>query len=119
MGSGGGVAVLGPGNPGESVQAGLSVPNQWPRGREIASLSRWPEYRIYVEPKHVSAELWTDKRPALKRLLDDIAAGRVLGVCARHTDRFWRNNEVQARFLRILRDAGVELWDFNNQYDYK
>ncbi|MDI3291944.1 recombinase family protein [Polyangium sp. 15x6] len=103
----------------ESVKTDLSIPNQCSRARELASLRRWSDYRIYVEPKHVTAEVWADKRPALKRLLDDIAAGRILGVCARHTDRFWRNNEIQARFLKVLREAGVELWDFNNRYDYK
>ncbi|MDI1450766.1 recombinase family protein [Polyangium sp. 6x1] len=103
----------------ESVKADLSIPNQCARARELAAQRRWYDYRIYIEPKHVTAELWTDKRPALKQLLDDIAAGKVAGACARHTDRFWRNNEIQARFLRLIREAGVELWDFTNRYDYK
>jgi len=103
----------------ESVKTDLSIPNQCARAREVAALRRWHEYRIYIEPKHVTAELWADNRPALKQLLEDIAAGKVAGVCARHTDRFWRNNEVQARFLNEIREVGVELWDLNNRYDYK
>ncbi len=103
----------------ESVQADLSIPNQIARAKEIAALRSWRDYKIYVEPRHVSAELWTDKRPALRDLLDDARAGRVLAVCARHTDRLWRNNGIQARFLAVLRPAKVQLWDFTHEYDYK
>nr|WP_275939228.1 recombinase family protein [Polyangium spumosum] len=103
----------------ESMKRDLSIPNQCARSREIARLRGWQDYRIYVEPRKVSAELWTEKRPALKELLDDIAAGRIQGVCARHTDRQWRNNEIQARILSALRAHGVQLWDFSNQFDYK
>ena len=102
----------------ESVTADLSIPNQIARAKEVAAARGWNDYKIYVEPKHVSAELWIDKRPALKTLLDDVAAGRISGLCARHTDRFWRSNEIQAQVLRALRARGVELWDFTNKYDY-
>ena len=102
----------------ESVTADLSIPNQIARAKEVAASRRWLDYRIYVEPRHVSAELWADKRPALKALLDDVCAGRVFGVCARHTDRLWRNNDIQARLLGALRPHKVELWDFAHQYDY-
>ena len=33
----------------------------------------WRNFRIYLEPKHVSGELWTDKRPALRALLERTA----------------------------------------------
>jgi DNA invertase Pin-like site-specific DNA recombinase len=103
----------------ESVTADLSIPNQVGRAREVAALRGWSDYKIYVEPKHVSAKLWADKRPALKELLDDVAAGRIRGACARHTDRLWRNNDIQARLLGALRPHKVELWDFAHQYDYR
>jgi DNA invertase Pin-like site-specific DNA recombinase len=103
----------------ESVTADLSIPNQIARAKEIAATRGWHDYKLYVEPRHVSAELWIDKRPALNELLDDVAAGHISGVCARHTDRLWRNNDIQARLLHALRLQGVELWDFTNKYDYK
>jgi site-specific DNA recombinase len=103
----------------ESVTTDLSIPNQVARAKEVAALRGWHDYKIYVEPKHVSAELWTDKRPALKTLLDDVRAGRVLGLCARHADRLWRNNDIQSRLLGVLRPHKVELWDFAHQYDYR
>src|SRR5690242_12776957 len=78
----------------ESVKKDLSIPNQCNRAIEIAKARGWHDYRIYVEPINVSAELWTDKRPAFKEMLDDAVAGRIIGICARHTDRLWRNNEV-------------------------
>jgi site-specific DNA recombinase len=103
----------------ESVKKDLSIPNQCRRAIEVANARGWLDYRIYVEPVNVSAELWTDKRPAFKEMLDDAAAGRIFGICARHTDRLWRNNEVLGKLIGILRPQGVELWDFNSRYEYK
>lgn len=103
----------------ESVKKDLSIPNQCRRAIEIAKLRGWHDYRIYVEPMNVSAELWTDKRPAFKELLDDVAAGRIIGICARHTDRLWRNNDVLGKLIATLRPQGVELWDFNSRFEYK
>jgi site-specific DNA recombinase len=103
----------------ESVKKDLSIPNQCRRAIEIAKLRGWDHYRIYVEPMNVSAELWTDKRPAFKELLDDVATGRIIGICARHTDRLWRNNEVLGKLISVLRPQGVELWDFNSRFEYK
>ncbi len=103
----------------ESVKKDLSIPNQCRRAIEIAMGRGWHDYRIYVEPVNVSAELWTDKRPAFKQLLDDVAAGHVIGICARHTDRLWRNNDVLGKLINVLRPHGVELWDFNSLYEYK
>ena len=80
----------------ESVKKDLSIPNQCRRAIEIAMARGWHDYRIFVEPMNVSAELWTDKRPAFKAMLDDVIAGRILGICARHTDRLWRNNMAEA-----------------------
>ncbi|MBK9260409.1 MAG: recombinase family protein [Polyangiaceae bacterium] len=103
----------------ESVKKDLSIPNQCNRAIEIAKARGWHDYRIYVEPVNVSAELWTDKRPAFKQMLDDAAAGRIIGICARHTDRLWRNNDVMGKLIGVLRPHGVELWDFNSRYEYK
>ena len=103
----------------ESVKKDLSIPNQCRRAIEIAMMRGWHDYRIFVEPMNVSAELWTDKRPAFKAMLDDVMAGRILGICARHTDRLWRNNEVLGKLIGVLRPHGVELWDFNSRYEYK
>lgn len=103
----------------ESVKKDLSIPNQCRRAIEIAKLRGWHDYRIYVEPVNVSAELWTDKRPAFKEMLDDVAVGRIIGICARHTDRLWRNNDVLGKLIAMLRPQGVELWDFNSRFEYK
>jgi site-specific DNA recombinase len=103
----------------ESVQTDLSIPNQIARAKEVAAIRRWTAWQIYVEPKHVSGELWIDKRPAFRELLGDVSSGRVIAVCARHVDRLWRASEVQTRLLDILRQHGVELWDFSTRHDYK
>jgi DNA invertase Pin-like site-specific DNA recombinase len=103
----------------ESVKVDLSIPNQIARSREIAGERNWTHYRIYVEPRHVSAELWVEKRPALRHMLEDVAAGRVTAICARHLDRLWRNNDIQTRLLALLKPHRVEVWDFTKQHEYK
>ena len=103
----------------ESVKTDLSIPNQIARAHEIAASRKWAHYQIYVEPRHVSGELWIEKRPGLMRVVEDVRAGRVTRVCARHTDRLWRNAEIQSKLLPILREHGVELWDYSNQHDYR
>lgn len=103
----------------ESLKADLSIPNQIARAKEIAAERGWSDWRIYVERKNVTAELWVEKRPALRSLVEDIVAGRIIGICARHTDRLWRGNEIQSRLCNLLREHGVELWDFSTRHEYK
>jgi site-specific DNA recombinase len=103
----------------ESVKADLSIPNQIARAHEIAAERKWTHYRIYIERRQVSAELWIEKRPALRRMLEDVAAGRIIAICARHLDRLWRNNDIQTRLLTLLKPHRVEVWDFTKQHEYK
>jgi site-specific DNA recombinase len=103
----------------ESLTQGLSIPNQIARAREIATQRGWTYYRIYVEPKSVKASLWVDKRPALRRLVDDIQAGRVIALCGRHFDRIWRGSEVQTKLLTLMKAHRITLWDFSGQLEYK
>ena len=103
----------------ESVKADLSIPNQIARAKEVASLRKWPHWKVYVEPKHVSGELWLNKRPALRELVQDVNAGHVTAVCARHTDRLWRTSEIQSQLISILRERSVEVWDFSQRHEYK
>jgi len=104
----------------ESVKAELSIPNQIARARELANERRpGGHFRIYLEPKHVGGKLWIDQRAALRELVQDITAGRVRRVTARHTDRLWRGPLIQERLLSIFSKYQVELWDFTSQRDYK
>jgi site-specific DNA recombinase len=103
----------------ESVKTDLSIPNQIARAKEIATTRGWSHWRIYVEPRHVSGELWINKRPALRELVHDVQSGRVSAVCARHTDRLWRTADIQGKLLTILREHAVELWDFSVRHEYK
>jgi site-specific DNA recombinase len=102
----------------ESVKTDLSIPNQVARATEVAALRKWEHWKIYIEPKHVSGELWLNKRPALRELVQDVNAGRVNSVCARHTDRLWRTSEIQAQLLSILRKHSVDVWDFSQRHEY-
>jgi site-specific DNA recombinase len=103
----------------ESLKTDLSIPNQIARAREIAVARGWTDYRIYVERRHVKGEWWTDKRPALRLMLEAVGAGRVPAVCARHLDRLWRNNDIQRRLLAFLKPHRVEVWDFIQRHEYK
>lgn len=103
----------------ESVKADLSIPNQKRRAIEVCAERGWPLAKLYVEPRHIGGELGPEQRPALRALLDDIAADRVGRVLVRHTDRLWRSTRVQDRILAAFSDHGVELWDFSAQHEYR
>ena len=103
----------------ESIKQGLSIPNQRNRGLEVAANRGWKWVKVYVEPKHVSAELWIDKRTALAELINDLKTGKIKRVFARHQDRFWRSSEVRDKLLQILRTHEIEFWDFDSLKDYR
>ncbi len=84
----------------------------------MAAQRGWGDYCIYVELTDVNAKWWVEKRPAFKRLVEDIRARRVIAVCARHTDRLWRG-DIQNKFLKELSDHRAELWDFTCQREFK
>jgi site-specific DNA recombinase len=103
----------------ESLKKELSIPNQIARAHEIARARGWTYYRIYVELRHVKGEWWIEKRPAFRRMLEDVEAGRIVAVCARHLDRLWRGNEIQTRLLNVLKPHRIEVWDFTKQHEYR
>ncbi len=101
----------------ESFKRNLSIPAQRAEAEELARKNGWAPVKHYAEPKHVQGSVW--QRPAFLELVRDIEAGKILRVVARHEDRFWRDLEVQQRFVEILRRHEVELWAFRGQLDYK
>ena len=102
----------------ESIKQGLSIPNQKNRGLEVAALREWNWVKVYVEPRHVGGDCWTDKRAALRELVEDLKTGKIKRVFARHHDRFWRDSEVRDRMLKIFREYDIEFWDFDGIKDY-
>jgi DNA invertase Pin-like site-specific DNA recombinase len=101
----------------ESFKRNLSIPAQRAEAEELARRHGWAPFTHYTEPKKVQASVW--QRPAFLELVRDIEAGKILRVVARHEGRFWRDLEVQLRFIEILRRHQVELWVFRGQLDYK
>lgn len=85
----------------ESFKRNLSIPAQRAEAEELARRHGWAPFTHYTEPKKVRASVW--QRPAFLELVRDIEAGKILRVVARHEDRFWRDLEVQQRFIEILR----------------
>lgn len=103
----------------ESVKQGLSIPNQKDRGVEIAAARGWNWLKLYIEPRHVGGDVWIDKRPALRELVEDLKTGKIKRVFARHNDRFWRHSEIRDQLLKIFREYEVEFWDFDGMKDYR
>jgi len=101
----------------ESFKRNLSIPAQRAEAEELARRHGWTPFKHYTDPKNVQASMW--QRHAFLELVRDIEAGKILRVVARHEDRFWRDLEVQQRFVEILRRHEVELWVFRGQLDYK
>ena len=102
----------------ESVQKGLSLPNQKRRFNELAETHGWESTKIYEEPKGTSGELPPEQRPALSSLLADARVGKITRIVIRHLDRLGRG-DVLVPVLQSLQSAGVEVMTFDGVIEVK
>lgn len=86
------------------------------RFREIAAAEGWTNIEVFAEPKPVKGQEPLAQRPAMARLLQRIAVGKVGIVIARATDRLGRGAPLD-ELLEILRDAEIELHTFTGKQD--
>ncbi len=95
-----------------------SVENQCSRFKELQAKQGWAG-RIFAEKgRHRSGEWSTDKRPALKDLLDEIKKGNVERLVVRDLDRLGRG-PILMLICEDLAKANVELWDFSGNVEYR
>lgn len=103
----------------ESIQRGLSLPEQERRGREICGERGWRYVEFYGELRHVGGDVPFEKRIAGKQVVDRIRSGEVKRILVRHQDRLWRDTDVQSSILRLAMEYDVELWQFSGEIRFK
>jgi DNA invertase Pin-like site-specific DNA recombinase len=87
--------------------AGLGVKRQEADCRALAAQVGWGVADVYVD-NDLSA--YSGKpRPAYRRLLEDLGAGRIDAVLAWHADRLHRAPAELEEFIRICDSRGVEV----------
>jgi DNA invertase Pin-like site-specific DNA recombinase len=97
---------------------GYSLETQERAIRRLCAARGWPEPAIYAEP---GASAWAEElaaRPALTRLLDDVAGGVVDVVLVHQLDRWARNVLVCLSALRDLERAGAEFVSVSENLDF-
>src|SRR5690349_5811287 len=86
--------------------------------REACKLRGLPEPVFYEDDERSARGEQIAKRPAFKRLLDDIQAGRVQMVIVHTFDRWSRNVMVTLQSFRILAEHNVAFISLSEHIDY-
>jgi len=88
----------------EQAREGYSIRAQEEKLRSYAVLKNWPVYGLYVDEGISGKDI--DGRPEMKRLIADIAGGKVSNVLVHKIDRLTRSTKNL-----------IELIDLFNQHD--
>lgn len=87
--------------------AGLGVQRQEQDGRALAERLGWEVVDLY--PDNDLSAYSGKPRPNYRRMLDDIAGGRIDAVIAWHTDRLQRRPLELEEFVSLVERHGVEV----------
>lgn len=97
----------------ESLKTGLSAPAQKSDIEDYAIRSGLPNLVIYEEKEAIGADVPFEKRKAGKRLIADIAAGKIEHLIGRDLDRFCRDELLWPVFRDTCLDHDVTLHTFS------
>ncbi len=86
--------------------------------REAAKLHGLPEPVFYEDDERSARGEHIAKRPAFKRLLEDVQAKRIRVVIVHTLDRWSRNVMVTLQSFRILSQAGTAFLSLSEHIDY-
>lgn len=96
-----------------------------PKGREGESFSSPKDQREAIEglcaeqgwelidvhdELHVSGDAVLEARPGLSRAVTAVLTGGADVIVGAHSERLWWSHEVRAQVLRLVQDAGGEVW---------
>lgn len=93
----------------EKEETDRSIEDQIQTGVELAEKLNLT-YRIYREADGTSGSLPIDKRPELKRLVDDILSNEINAVYAFDQSRLERNVETNFILKRLFKDFQIKLY---------
>src|SRR5579884_2779929 len=86
--------------------------------RDAAKLRGLPEPIFYEDDERSARGEQIAKRPAFKRLLDDVQAGRVQVIMVHTLDRWSRNVMVTLQSFRILSQSRTAFISLSEHIDY-
>jgi site-specific DNA recombinase len=92
----------------EQARSGLGLDDQMRRCQAMAAAKGWPTPAIYAD-EGLSGTLPAEKRPALKRLLEDVAAGQVQAVIILELSRLARKTRLVLDLVDRLAASGAWL----------
>ena len=97
----------------ESILTGLSVPAQRDGINSYAQQHELPNLTVYLEERAIGADVPFEKRPAGKRLIADIKAGRISHIVCRDVDRLSRDTILWLKFVELCCEKGVTIHTFS------
>src|SRR4051812_39786049 len=59
---------------------------------------------------HVSGNALLEDRPGLSQAVTAVLTGAAEIIIGAHSERLWWSHEVRAQVLRLVQDAGGEVW---------
>src|SRR3954469_17234203 len=80
--------------------------------RDIAKFCEDKHWRLIdaYDELHVSGNAPLEDRPGLSRAVAAVMTGTADIIVGAHAERLWWNHEVRAQVLRLVQDAGGEVW---------
>ena len=99
----------------EQAEHGYSIDEQQDRLKKYCDVMKWTVYNVYVDAGFSGASM---ERPALKKLLKDIQAGRLQNVLVYKLDRLSRSQKdtlylIEDQFLK----NGVDFVSMSENFD--
>lgn len=93
----------------ESLETGLSAPAQRREAETYIADANLGNFVVYEESEPVGGDVAFERRKAGKRLVEDIAAGKVQHVVVRDIDRLVRSDRLWLQFRDLCLTRGVTI----------
>jgi len=97
----------------ESIVTGLSMPAQQDGITSYAQQHDLPNLIMYLEERAIGADVPFEKRPAGRRLIADIQAGKISHIICRDVDRLSRDTVLWLGFVGICCENRVTIHTFS------
>ena len=97
----------------ESILTGLSIPAQRDGIDSYARQRGLPNLTMYLEERAIGADVPFEKRPAGRRLIADVKAGKVSHIICRDVDRLSRDTILWLGFVGICCEHRVTIHTFS------
>jgi DNA invertase Pin-like site-specific DNA recombinase len=95
-----------------------SIKNQTREGELFAKANGFIDIKIYNEGEGISGGKKIEERPALKKLVEDIAGGLITAVWFRNQNRLERSSLTFHYFVDVVRKSKIDVYVADKLTDY-